>query len=221
MIDMHVVWLRQNLSIAWNITKKFDILKWIGKIVTFTWIYIIAKNWKKKKLFVIYLYAVRSSVDTYIAFDMPMNGYQSSTILSDKQMFVDQKCTLNCPSTVIHSFIVLQFKRSIIYHSDLFFLFFPYSISFFSPLDSICLNHFQFFEIRFENSSDRHLKSHDQSEPVPIGFEFISVFCIRDLQLTYTLLMYWNLVLCVACWHYYRIKDISDMTSGKKQNWPQ
>lgn len=172
-------------------------------------------------IFVIYLYAVRSSVDTYIAFDMPMNGYQSSTILSDKQMFVDQKCTLNCPSTVIHSFIVLQFKRSIIYHSDLFFFYFFLIQLVFFPLDSICLNHFQFFEIRFENSSDRYLKSHDQSEPVPIGFEFILVFCIRDLQLTYTLLMYWNLVLCVACWHYYRIKDISDMTSGKKQNWPQ
>lgn len=175
----------------------------------------------------LYLYAVRSSVDTYIAFDMPMNGYQSSTILSDKQMFVDQKSTLNCPSTVIHSFIhsfkLLQFNRSIIYipfRFDFFFYFFLIQLVFF-PLDFICLNHFQFFEIRFENSSDRHLKSHDQSEPVPIGFAFILVFCIRDLQLTYTLLMYWNHVLCVACWHYYRIKHISDMTIRKKQNWPQ
>lgn len=153
MIDMHMVWLRQNLSIAWNITKKFDILKWIGKIVTFTWIYIIAKNWKKIKyylcitcmpyvvlylsIFVIYFYAVRSSVDTYIAFEMPMNGYQSSTILSDKQMFVDQKCTLNCPSTVIHSFIHSYYYSSIAQSLNhipfrFVFLFFPYSISFFS-----------------------------------------------------------------------------------------
>lgn len=174
----------------------------------------------------LYLYAVRSSVDTYIAFDMPMNGYQSSTILSDKQMFVDQKSTLNCPSTVIHSFIHSYYYSSIaqsLNHIPFRFviLFFPYSISFFSIgfhlLESLSI----FWEIRFENSSDRHLKSHDQSEPVPIGFAFILVFCIRDLQLTYTLLMYWNHVLCVACWHYYRIKYISDMTNGKKQNWPQ
>lgn len=140
----------------------------------------------------LYLYAVRSSVDTYIAFDMPMNGYQSSTILSDKQMFVDQKSTLNCPSTVIHSFIHSNYYSSIAQSYTIqicFFYFFLIQLVFF-PLDFICLNHFQFFEIRFENSSDRHLKSHDQSEPVPIGFAFILVFCIRDLQLTYTLLMY-------------------------------